>query len=139
MTTLSTARRSYLADQVLAASPARLVTMLYDRLMLDLSRAETAQRAGEWSQATTQLVHAQSIVTELMTTLDVDAWDGAAQLHAIYVYALSTLLTASSTRDAELTASVRELLEPIRQAWHDAAAALPATRSAAPNGSLGVA
>ncbi|MBZ2196850.1 flagellar export chaperone FliS [Occultella gossypii] len=139
MSTYTAARQSYLQDQVLAASPARLVTMLYDRLLLDLSRAEGAQELEDWAQARGHLIHAQRIVTELMTTLDVDAWDGGAQLHAIYAYALSTLLTASTTRDPGLIASVRELLEPIRSAWHEAATNLPALRSAAPNGSLGVA
>jgi hypothetical protein len=34
-------RNQYLADSVLSAPPARLLTMLYDRLLLDLARAET--------------------------------------------------------------------------------------------------
>ncbi|TDE94738.1 flagellar export chaperone FliS [Occultella glacieicola] len=139
MSTFSAARQSYLQDQVLAASPARLVTMLYDRLLLDLGRAEAANVAGDWNEARGHVVHAQRILTELMTTLDVDAWDGAVQLHAIYSFALSRLLTATTTRDAALVTTVRELLEPIREAWHEAAAMVPALRSAAPNGSLGVA
>ena len=44
-------RNQYLADSVLSAPPARLLTMLYDRLLLDLGRAETAQQAANWPVA----------------------------------------------------------------------------------------
>ena len=40
-------RNQYLEDSVLSAPPARLLTMLYDRLLLDLGRAETAQQAAQ--------------------------------------------------------------------------------------------
>ena len=36
-------RDRYLADTVMSASPTRLLTMLYDRLLLDLDRARQAQ------------------------------------------------------------------------------------------------
>ena len=48
-------------EAILSASPARLLTMLYDRLMLDLNRAEAAQQAGATAVATENLVHAQDI------------------------------------------------------------------------------
>ena len=41
-------RNQYLADSVLSAPPARLLTMLYDRLLLDLGRAQTAQESANW-------------------------------------------------------------------------------------------
>lgn len=141
MNPLSLARQSYLADQVLAASPARLVTLLYDRLVLDLDRATSAQQQQDWSAAATHLGHAQRIVSELLSTLDTDAWDGAEQLHAIYVFCLSRLMAVGADRDLELTTSLRELLAPIRDAWREAAATLTTETGshAAPNGSLGVA
>ena len=59
------AQARYRDEAILSASPERLVTMLYDRLMLDLERGEAAQRAGEWQEANAQLQHAQAIVAEL--------------------------------------------------------------------------
>lgn len=134
MSTLSNARASYLADQVLSASPARLLTMLYDRLLLDLARAQQAQQREDWTGASSHLVHAQRIVTELMTTLDLDTWEGARNLHAIYSYALTRLVEANVDRDATITASLVELLEPLRQAWHEAAQSTAAAPAAAPAG-----
>ncbi|WP_349814687.1 flagellar export chaperone FliS [Curtobacterium sp. MCJR17_043] len=55
-------RAQYTNEAVLSATPAQLVTMLYDRLLLDLHRAETAQVASDWDAARDQLMHAQAIV-----------------------------------------------------------------------------
>ena len=63
-----------------------LLTMLYDRLVLDLQRAEAEQRAGDRGAAGPHLMHAQDIVHELAATLDVDAWDGARRLMSVYTF-----------------------------------------------------
>lgn len=111
----------YLDDAVATASPAKLLTMLYDRLVLDLTRAEHAQQAGDRAAAGPHLLHAQDIVGELLATLDPEAWDGAKQLMAVYTYLLTELVQANVTGDAERTAACRELVEPLRDAWHQAA------------------
>lgn len=118
-------RNQYLADSVLSAPPARLLTMLYDRLLLDLGRAESAQQAANWPVATENLLHAQAIVTELSSSLKTDAWDGADGLLGVYNYVSTALVNANIQRDPALTREAIELLEPLRQAWHDAAAAVP--------------
>jgi flagellar protein FliS len=119
-------RNQYLADSVLSAPPARLLTMLYDRLLLDLGRAETAQHAADWTAASENLLHAQAIVSELSSSLKVDAWDGANGLLGVYNYVSTALTNANIQRDAALTREAIELLEPLRQTWHEAAAAVPA-------------
>ena len=118
-------RNQYLADSVLSAPPARLLTMLYDRLLLDLGRAEVAQQGANWAVANENLLHAQAIVTELSSSLKVDAWDGADGLLGVYNYVSTALINANIQRNAALTREAIELLEPLRQAWHDAAAAVP--------------
>ncbi|NUU31185.1 flagellar export chaperone FliS [Arthrobacter sp. C9C5] len=123
-------RNQYLADSVLSAPPARLLTMLYDRLLLDLSRAETAQQAGNWPVASENLLHGQAIIAELISSLKTDAWDGADGLLGLYNYAFTALVNANIQRDAALTREAIELLEPLRQAWHEAAAAIPAAQPA---------
>ncbi|WP_160667735.1 flagellar export chaperone FliS [Pseudarthrobacter sp. ATCC 49987] len=119
-------RNQYLADSVLSAPPARLLTMLYDRLLLDLGRAETAQQTANWPVATENLLHGQAIIAELISSLKTDAWDGADGLLGLYNYVSTALVNANIQRDPALTREAIELLEPLRQAWHDAAAAVPA-------------
>jgi len=126
MTTM-TPRNPYLVDSITTASPARLLVMLYDRLLLDLSQAETALAAGNREIASNRLTHAQDIVIELRTSLRMDAWDGAVNLAKIYGFLLGELISANVTADAAKVASCRELVEPLAEAWRQAAlAAVPA-------------
>jgi flagellar protein FliS len=122
--TLSAQRSQYNNDAILSASPVRLLTMLYDRLMLDLSRAELAHSGGDWPVASSNLLHAQAIISELISSLRVELWDGGQGLLSLYNYATSLLVMANVKRDGD---SIREsiaLLEPLRQAWHEAASQL---------------
>ncbi len=128
-------RNQYLADSVLSAPPARLLTMLYDRLLLDLGRAEAAQQGANWPVASENLLHGQAIIAELMSSLKTDAWDGADGLLGLYNYAFTALVNANIQRDQALTREAIELLEPLRQAWHEAAAAVPAPPAAGAFGS----
>lgn len=114
-------RSRYNREAILSASPARLLTMLYDRLLLDLHRAEAAQLAQDWSTASENLVHAQAIVAELTSSLRLDVWEGAHGLLGLYNYVSSSLIHANLHRDAAITRSCAELLEPLRLTWHEAA------------------
>ncbi len=132
----------YNDDAVLSAPPARLLTMLYDRLLLDLNRAQFAQENANWGVASENLLHAQSIVTELSSTLKTDVWDGASGLLSIYQYAMEAMIGANIYRDVNRTKECIVLLEPLRQGWHDAASQLPVeaavSGAARKNGTLGV-
>ncbi|TFC75639.1 flagellar export chaperone FliS [Cryobacterium sp. TMS1-20-1] len=133
-------RARYTRDAVLSASPARLLTMLYDRLLLDLNRAESAQLAEDWATASNNLIHAQAIVSELASTLKVEAWNGGAGLFALYTYVSNALMGANTLRDVRRTRESIALLEPLRQTWHEAADLLAdaPSRTVVPGGDLGI-
>lgn len=114
------AQQRYREEAILSASPQRLLAMLYDRLLLDVERGEAAQLRGDWQTANTELQHAQQIVVELSASLT-DAWEGSASLRALYAYLTRTLLAANIRRDPELARECRELIVPLRDAWHTAA------------------
>lgn len=117
---------AYNRDSVLSASPARLVTMLYDRLVLDLTRAEEALQAQNWPTAWENLRHADQIVAELASSLKVDVWDGADGLLQLYGYLAELIVAGTVDHDASKVREAIELVEPLRLAWHEAAASLPA-------------
>jgi flagellar protein FliS len=116
----------FLRESVLSATPAQLVTMLYDRLLLDLARAEAAQVSADWPTASTDLLHAQDIVAELSSSLDVGAWKGGPDLLAIYSYLTKQLIAANVGHDVERTRECANLLGPLRWAWLAAAQNLTA-------------
>ena len=134
------ARRAQLnREAVLSATPVRLLTMLYDRLLLDLGRAEIAQNIEDWAVASENLLHAQAIVAELSTSLNVEAWEGGEGLFALYTYVSNALMSANIHRDVARTREAIALLEPLRQTWHEAAALLPAQSAARAGGEYGLA
>ena len=128
MTTPSPAMRArYLADSVATASPAKLLVMLYDRLVVDLNRGEQALLAGDRPEANTHLKHAQDIVTELHVSLNLEAWDAAAGLASLYTFVETELINANIRGDAAKVAAVRNLIEPLRDSWREATTAGAAT------------
>jgi flagellar protein FliS len=117
------ARAAYTRHSVTTASPARLLIMLYERLVRDLVAAEQALGERDMSAAHEQLVHAQAIVLELRTSLDREKWDGAAGLSDLYTFLYDELVGANIGKDATRVASCREIVEPLRDAWREAALA----------------
>ena len=124
---LAMTRNRFLADTVATAGPQQILTMLYDRLVLDINRAELAQRKGERAQASDLLGHAQEIVGSLASTLDVEVWEGGKSLMELYMYLLRELVGASLDGDADRTAACAAIVMPLRDAWHEAAATVAAS------------
>jgi len=121
MTTAAQLRSHYARDSVTTASPARLVTMLYDRLARDLDDAEFAISKADTQSAHTALRHAQDVVQELSGSLEVGRWSGGQSLQSLYVWLMQQLVTANLTKDASFLVGCREVVEPLREAWHEAA------------------
>jgi flagellar secretion chaperone FliS len=117
-------RARYLGDSVATASPQQLLVMLYDRLALDLERADAAIVAGDREQTNVQLQHAQDIVIELCSSLDVTAWDGGPRLASLYSWLLAELIAANVKGDLRRITDCRKVVEPLRDAWRQAAASL---------------
>ncbi|WP_051486292.1 flagellar export chaperone FliS [Nocardioides sp. J54] len=114
------AHDAYRQNAVATASPARLLVMLVERLVLDGERAVAAQQAGDWAGAHQHLVHAQDIVMELESSLDVDRMPAGQQLASLYQYLRGCLVEAnvrrSSTKADEALALSRQLCETWREA-----------------------
>ncbi len=122
-------RAPYLRDAVATSSPQQVLVMLYDRLALDLERAQKAAAAGERESASDQLLHAQDIVLELLSSLQVDAWEGGPRLAALYNWLISELVQANIKLDTNRISACRQVVEPLRDAWRQAAASLAGSPS----------
>lgn len=119
----------YVSDSVATATPDRLLCMLYDRLVRDVTGAEAAIHAGNRALASEQLLHAQDIITELRATLDVSVWSGASALASLYDYLYAELIAANLAQDAAKVAACKDHIVPLQQAWHAAAAELAGERA----------
>ena len=54
-----------------------------------------------------------------------DAWEGGPRLAALYNWLISELVQANVKLDANRISACRQVVEPLRDAWRQAAAALP--------------
>jgi flagellar protein FliS len=122
-------RARYMGDTVTTASPQRLLVMLYDRLALDLERAQAAMATGDREEGGAQLQHAQEIVLELLSSLQVDAWEGGPRLAALYNWLIGEMMRANVKGDANRVGSCLQVVEPLRDAWRQAAASLASSPS----------
>lgn len=122
MTTAASLRRLYTSDSVSTASPARLVVMLFDRLVKDLHVAAVGIERRDVEGTHRALLHAQEIVTELAGSLDTSVWAGGEGLLALYDYVIARLVLANTTKDAALVEECLELVMPLREAFTQAAA-----------------
>lgn len=121
--TVRSAQSAYRENSVATASPARLLVMLVERLVLDGERALAAQESGEWAAAHQHLLHAQDIVAELEASLDVDRMPGGRQLAALYQFLRQSLVEANVRRNPVLTGQALELSRQLCNTWREAAMA----------------
>ena len=125
-------RDRYLSDAVATATPARLVTMLYERLCRDLRMGIEALETGAYETAGVQLMHAQDIVIELRSSLRPEVWSGGPAMAELYVWVLTSLIKANVGRDVAVVRDVLAIVEDLAGAWTQAASAVsqPAARIA---------
>jgi flagellar protein FliS len=135
MATIAAQRARFATTAASTASPQALLVMLYDRLVLDLERADAAGALGDVAATHRSLVHAQDIVTELSLALEVDAWEGGPGLQALYAWLLTELVEANTAKDGERVRACLAAVVPLRDAWREAATATTAT--AGPPAALG--
>ncbi|MEI8261620.1 MAG: flagellar export chaperone FliS [Actinomycetes bacterium] len=109
------ATSAYKDHAVNTASPARVVVMAYERLVLDCERAlacfEIKRPAGE------HLMHAQDLILALQTNLNVDQWEGAKRLSSLYTFVYQELIAANILQDAGKVQVCLDLLTPLADAW----------------------
>jgi flagellar protein FliS len=125
------ARAAYLDASVATASPARLLVMLLDRLVLDVQRGLEAQRRSDHEETHRHLTHAQDIVLELAASLRPEEFRGGYDLAALYGFLHRQLVMANVRKDAVITDEVLTLVTDLCDTWRQVA-----LRSCADTGSL---
>ncbi|MGH8600372.1 MAG: flagellar export chaperone FliS [Burkholderiales bacterium] len=104
---------------VAAASPHRLVVMLYEGALLAVMEAEShlaAQRAAQKARAISRAI--MIINDGLKASLDPGQGGSIAlQLHELYDYMGRRLLAANLHNDADALAEVARLLRELKSAW----------------------
>jgi flagellar protein FliS len=106
----------YRDQSVLTAGPGELVLMLYDGCLKQIRLARLAIEEKLLEQKNSSLMKAQSIVSELMATLNFD-YEISDSLYALYDYFLNELITANIDLDTKRLDNVENMLGELRDTW----------------------
>jgi flagellar protein FliS len=115
--------RTYRANAVLTASPGQLVLMLYDGALKAMALTREAFTLPEEDLSriqiiNTQLLKAQSILSELQSGLNMDAGgEFARTMYRLYDYHNRRLAEANIRKQVEPVVEVERLVRELRDAW----------------------
>ena len=128
---------------VVAASPHKLIVMLFEGAIVAINNAKTHMKAGQFEDKGKAITKAVLIVDEGMRgSLDKKAGgEIAANLDALYGYIIQCLMRANLRNDQALLDEAAALLADLKTAWdaigdsaQPAQGAAPAPRAAAYDG-----
>lgn len=107
-----------------SASPAQLVVMVYDHLLLNLRRARLAAEQQNVELRLASVDRARAALAELLATLDMERGGAvAAQLGSLYTFLLSELVELGSRPQPERHDRVIAMAAELREAFATIAAA----------------
>lgn len=116
------AANRYRSIQVKTAAPGKVLVMLYDGLIRFLGEAKTAIGEGDRARAGERLDRSHRIVSELLCCLKPEhAPELCEQLESVYNFSLDRIVRANLEWDEALIDEALNVLEPLRQAWRQAA------------------
>ena len=119
---------SYKETRIKTASQGQLIIMLYDEAAKQLNRAlELTEKnssgkkdPGKIEQISKAIMKTEEIITELMVSLDFEqGGDISKNLFALYSWFNRELLEANISQDTERLTTVRDMVNDLRNAWHE--------------------
>jgi len=109
--------QAYIQNQVMTAPKEKLVLMLYDGMVRFIKNAMVACGEGNIEATNNNLLKAQSILFELMGSLDHEAGEIAENLLLIYDYMQRRLVEANIKKDVSMMEEVKGMAVELREAW----------------------
>lgn len=120
------AATAYREREVMTASPARLVVLVYDHVLANLNRAKVARDVKRPDVQLEAIGKAREGVTELLVTLDLEKGGALAQqLQSLYTFVLTELVDGAkmdAKRFDRIIAMVMDLREAFAAIANDGAA-----------------
>jgi flagellar protein FliS len=112
------ARSSYREADVRGASPVRLVVLLYEQMILDLTRAVQAMERHDIESRTREINHAITVIGFLQGTLNIEqGGQVAANLLRFYHTLRTALMEAQARASKQVLADQIACLLDVREAW----------------------
>ena len=112
--------QKYLVQQIMSASPAKLVAMLYERAITLLHETIEAIEAGEIERRWRANAKATEVICHLWGTLDKEQGGEIAEnLSRLYGFMMMRLTMVDVENDAQAARDIIGLLEPLQRSWDE--------------------
>ncbi len=112
------AHTAYFEEEILSASPLRLVCLLYQGAIAELRSARKFLAAGQVPERCAAISKACDIIAELTASLDSDSGgETATRLLELYTYCTGQLLKANLRKEDGPLAEVLGLLTTLSEGW----------------------
>ena len=112
------AAHTYKQQQVNTASPAKMVFMLYEKVLTRLQEAKNAIERKDIQARCDANSNAQELIAHLSNTLDMQqGGEIAANLERLFSHCLIRLMDVDLRNDPKAADEVIMLLSPIRDSW----------------------
>ncbi len=113
--------RQYQKTQLETASPEKILIMLYNGAINFLKKAKIAFDNSDKIEAHNNIMAAERIIMEFMTTLDMDlGGEMAKNLYSLYVYLYNRLVECNMKNKPEILDEVIGHLVKLRDTWNKA-------------------
>ncbi|MGB9731086.1 MULTISPECIES: flagellar export chaperone FliS [Calditerrivibrio] len=113
------AQKTYLKNEIEGATKGKLVLLLYDGAIKFINMAVKAIEEKNIVAAHENIIKAENILYELLSTLNMEAGEIAENLFKLYDFAIWQLVEANKTKDVEKLTPVLGILKTLRDAWKE--------------------
>ncbi|MEK3857145.1 flagellar export chaperone FliS [Cytobacillus sp. FSL H8-0458] len=110
--------QSYQQNSVNTASPGELTLMLYNGCLKFIHQAKKAIEEKNIEMKNTNIQKAQSIIQELMVTLNMDI-EVSKNMMSLYDFMNRRLMEANIKNDASILAEVEDMVTEFRDTWKE--------------------
>jgi flagellar secretion chaperone FliS len=118
--------QTYLENEILSASPIRLIQILYTAALDSIASARRAVRAGDIRARSRAITKAMRIVTELSRCLNREAGGELSRnLANVYGYVLRLLIESNAKQIEKPLIEAEQLLSTLADAWIRCSAPTP--------------
>lgn len=120
------AYQTYLENQVVSASPVKLIEMMYDAALDSIAAARRHLRNGDIGSRSRAIVKTMRIITELSRSLNYAAGGEISKnLGSLYRYFQRLLIEANTKQVEAPLVEVERLLSTVAEAWKHCSADEP--------------
>lgn len=113
------AYQNYHKQEVEGASKGKIVLLLIEGAIRFLRRAAKGIEEKNIQEAHNNIIKAENIIYELMSTLNMEAGEIAENLMRLYDFIIWQLVEANKDKDKDKLESAINLLSPLRDAWKE--------------------